>query len=270
LPSSSTNIKVSLGITPEYTEGILNVMVNPTDTTTVFDLLNIDGTSSGITAQLIQATENFEADGVNTGDDSGFLLDAQFHRGFYPTNNIGIIEISGLDSSKTYKLRVSGSCEAGGANRRMICYIDGTNVGDTVEGNSELDTEGNISDGWEISVTGKTSLELECRSLSTSAHPSWGGFDIIEDIPLPVELLDITEETAGSCQYPAGGTCVAQSTHKAVTQNGIGTIVYTWSVTSPATIVSGDGTNTVTVETTGDIDINFDLTCEVSDDSGNF
>jgi len=84
-----------------------------------------------------------------------------------------------------------------------------------------------------------------------------------------VEISDITEETTGSCEYEENSTCVAASTHKVeVTQ----TDSYTWTITGDGTIIAGLGTDTVTVESTGDTDKIFTLecTCENSLDSDTF
>jgi len=61
--------------------------------------------------------------------------------------------------------------------------------------------------------------------------------------------------------------CTTTSKHTIRIKNNTGDVSYSWSVTSPATIVSGQGTNSVRVETTGDTDITFTLTCDVQDDN---
>ena len=96
-------------------------------------------------------------------------------------------------------------------------------------------------------------------------------FHLIEDLEIPVadqpiSLDDITEDTVGSCEYPAGGDCTASSVHSAVISNETGTVSYTWSVDT-GIITDGQGTATVTVETTGNSDTTFNLSCEVSDDN---
>lgn len=88
------------------------------------------------------------------------------------------------------------------------------------------------------------------------------------DLYVPLALTDITEDVAGSCSYPTSGTCVASSEHTVVYDGVPDTI--TWSVTgvtrtTGVTIVAGQGTDTVTVESTGDIDMLFSLECKIED-----
>ena len=79
-------------------------------------------------------------------------------------------------------------------------------------------------------------------------------------------ITSIVESSAGSCEYTAGSTCPASSTHTAIITDPIGTVTYLWSVTG-ATITSGQGSDTVTVITDNtDANTSFTLTLEVSDD----
>ena len=76
----------------------------------------------------------------------------------------------------------------------------------------------------------------------------------------------ITQNTAGSCEYLAGGDCEATSSHTVNVSNEQGTVAYVWTLVGDATIEAGQGTDTVTVSTDGNTGVTFDLTCTVADD----
>jgi len=78
-----------------------------------------------------------------------------------------------------------------------------------------------------------------------------------------IVINNIDEVTAGSCKYEAGSECIAFGEYKI---DATGYSELEWSVVG-GTIISGQGTDTVTIETpSGDSDIMFDLTCIAKND----
>lgn len=77
-------------------------------------------------------------------------------------------------------------------------------------------------------------------------------------------IRSMSQLSAGSCDYLSGGDCTAQSSYKATTANNVGVVSYVWVVVG-ATLTSGQGTDTITVDTTGSSDITFNVQCTVDD-----
>ena len=84
------------------------------------------------------------------------------------------------------------------------------------------------------------------------------------DINIPVEITDIVEVLPGGCEYSIGDVCTASSEYK-VLYIGIASIIQ-WTVTG-AVLKSGQGTNTIVVETTSDSDTHFTVQCKITDSS---
>jgi len=79
----------------------------------------------------------------------------------------------------------------------------------------------------------------------------------------PITATDITELTSGSCnRYPTEPVCASVSTHKVA---HVGANAFVWSVDNGLTITAGQGTDEVTVNSSGSGVSNFTLTCELSD-----
>lgn len=71
----------------------------------------------------------------------------------------------------------------------------------------------------------------------------------------PVVLTALVESVAGSCQYEPTLTCIAESTYVATVSDYV---TLTWVVTG-ATIISGQGTPSIVVQTTGDVTSLFNV-----------
>lgn len=101
-------------------------------------------------------------------------------------------------------------------------------------------------------------------------------FVLIDGVPQPdglggflefdtqLTLSAITEDIAGSCEYPNSGTCDATGTYSIVASGNDGIVTYNWTCVG-GTITSGQGTDTVQVQTTSDTNTTFDLTCTAQD-----
>jgi len=91
------------------------------------------------------------------------------------------------------------------------------------------------------------------------------GTSVVVDIPISAD--SISQDSAGSCQYPTSGTCIATSAHTISTSNETGAVTYSWSTNNGAVIASGQGTNSVTVTTDSGGDVTFTLNCNIDDDN---
>ena len=78
----------------------------------------------------------------------------------------------------------------------------------------------------------------------------------------------IKQTFAGSCNLDVADPCIAISTHVAEVYNSEGSVTFLWSVDNGATIPVGQGTDTVEVSSDGSLDSTFNLTCEITDDTG--
>ncbi len=76
-----------------------------------------------------------------------------------------------------------------------------------------------------------------------------------------IVINNILEDTAGSCEYDIGGTCVATSIHTVDVNSAD---VYAWTISGNATIISGAETATVTVQSTNNSNVSFTLECTCS------
>lgn len=76
-------------------------------------------------------------------------------------------------------------------------------------------------------------------------------------------ISSINETASGSCDLLEADPCTATSTHQVVVSNPRGTITYVW--TTVETIASGQGTDIITVSSSGSVSSTFDVTCEVTD-----
>ena len=81
---------------------------------------------------------------------------------------------------------------------------------------------------------------------------------------IELDILNISENIAGSCDYESGNECEATSEYSVNYENGYGTLIYNWEVEN-ATLVSGQGTDTITVSTTSDTDVNFNISVSITD-----
>jgi len=88
-------------------------------------------------------------------------------------------------------------------------------------------------------------------------------------IPIvPIQAGSLYRVSGGSCTYPEGSTeCTAQGVYGIDVLEGDGNPSYEWSVTN-ATIVGSNTDSTVTLETTSDSDVTFELTCTLTDSTG--
>lgn len=88
------------------------------------------------------------------------------------------------------------------------------------------------------------------------------------DFIAPV-VSDIVRLSGGSCQYPAAGTCIAQSVYQAIISSGEPPSDITWSVDNGASIVDGQGTSQLTVDgPSGDTDVSYNVQCDVTNSKG--
>ena len=96
------------------------------------------------------------------------------------------------------------------------------------------------------------------------------GFGVFQGGGSGIRIISIVQTIAGSCDLNLANPCVATSTHVVTTSTPEGAVTYTWSITlGAATIVSGQGTDTIEVESTGDTDnYPFQMTCVVTDAGG--
>ena len=93
------------------------------------------------------------------------------------------------------------------------------------------------------------------------------GYGVFQGGGSGIRIISITQTVAGSCDLNLANPCVATSTHKVNTSVPEGAITYTWSITlGTATIVSGQGTDTVEVSTDSEsLNDSFQMTCKVDD-----
>jgi len=77
-----------------------------------------------------------------------------------------------------------------------------------------------------------------------------------------VSIVSITENASGSCDYPTGGTCSAESLYTATVS---GNVSYQWSISGNAKISSSTNQNTVSVATNSGNDTSFILTLDIKD-----
>jgi len=104
----------------------------------------------------------------------------------------------------------------------------------------------------------------------TGAFYGTSGYGVFQGGGSGIRITSITQTVAGACDLNLANPCVATSTHRVLTSTPEGAVTYTWSITlGTATIVGGQGTDTVQIETTGDTDNHlFQMTCVVTDDGG--
>lgn len=131
---------------------------------------------------------------------------------------------------------------------------------------------------WATVVSGRTTDTLVILSDGTDSlaglvKVNLSGYGYLEsaeqtvlhtrlDLYIPMQITELTEEVVGACDFFGVNTCVAESTHK-VAYLGIPTEII-WVVTG-ATIVSGQGTDTLVVSTDGQADSSFTLDCQIID-----
>ena len=118
-------------------------------------------------------------------------------------------------------------------------------------------TTSNVSDAFNVKCTASNSVD------SKSINNNFTHTRV--EIPVhPIVIASIIEVTTGSCSWLTDNlTCVATSKHTVASTNGK---TITWSVPNGVTIVSGQGTATVEVSTSGSSNSIFNLTCTVSNE----
>ena len=86
------------------------------------------------------------------------------------------------------------------------------------------------------------------------------------DISEQLVITSINRDSGGSCEYPAGDTCVSSSVFSVTTSGGSGTKSYEWSVNGSVSFVGARNTPTVEIETIeSDTDITYTVSCEITD-----
>ncbi len=88
-----------------------------------------------------------------------------------------------------------------------------------------------------------------------------------EFVPTPINISSLVETVPGSCSFAEGNTCVATSTYT-VAASGHQPLSYNWTVVG-GIITSGQGTEEITVETTGDTNAPLNVKCDVSNEYEN-
>lgn len=150
------------------------------DSTTPLSLADTLGDISAITISIPTESLNLlNTSGQETGNNSGFLLDAQFAQSIYvQSGNSFNFPIAGLDQSKTYTIRISGS-RATALVRTSIATIGG--VSKTYTTSTGVDGLGNTSDG--VIFTGLIpNAQGEITIIITNedgTYSYFGGFDLI-------------------------------------------------------------------------------------------
>ena len=88
-------------------------------------------------------------------------------------------------------------------------------------------------------------------------------FDVMRNpIENTISIASINETSTGSCEYEEGLECNAQSEYTVLQDGGV---YFNWTITG-GTLISGQGTDTVIIETSGSADLVFDVKCDVSND----
>ena len=72
------------------------------------------------------------------------------------------------------------------------------------------------------------------------------------------------KSTCGKCDNDLIIECTVTSTHRAIVENSSGIPAYEWNITY-GTIISGEGTAVIVVETVGIYSVKFDVSCTVTD-----
>jgi len=94
------------------------------------------------------------------------------------------------------------------------------------------------------------------------------GFDYVNSSPCGIEITSISTSTSTVCEiHEFDETCTNTSVHKVNYINSTGTVNYNWMV-SKGTIVSGQGTDEIEVETTSNDDETIIISVGVADDYG--
>lgn len=166
----------------------------------------------------------------------------------------------------TCEYEYQGSCVATGTYDADILYassylweiVSGSATIVSGQGTTEVvvETSGNSNQQFDLKITGSNTQYPSQSLTETFIHTHQ------EQYYPDVVITSLTETSSGSCGYDSGDTCVAQSTYNIVQTGGE---VYNWEITG-ATLISGQNTDTIVVETTGDTDIVFNVKCTVSND----
>ena len=91
--------------------------------------------------------------------------------------------------------------------------------------------------------------------------------DRTEIVVSPIVISSIDENITGSCIYPYEDVCIANSTHKVIHTGGASS--YVWTIAGDASILSGQETDEVIVQSSGVADTNFTLDVDVSNSQYN-
>lgn len=129
-----------------------------------------------------------------------------------------------------------------------------------IEGNAILTSQSYLP--YAVVQTGPSSVDetftLTCDIFNDMS--SYGTTSKTITHYIPIKINSLNEVQPGSCKYIIHNLCTATSTYT-IDYQGVGTIL--WAVNN-AIIISGQGTDTITVETTGNVDITFNVTCVIS------
>ncbi len=125
-PIDSKKIHISFGATDGIPDGLYvnTILSMESGATNILTSNGFERLISIDTASAVQINTN----GSSSGDDSGFLLDAQFQNSMFIKNTDPTIAITiaGLSDSKTYTLRFSGIRIGSTEQRESGITIDGT------------------------------------------------------------------------------------------------------------------------------------------------
>ena len=155
------------------------------------------------------------------------------------------VQYTGGEGVVSYQWQVSG----GGA------YIYGSDTDEYVEIRTD---NGEVQTAFTLTCTVSDAYKSETVTKDFTHDRTFTN--------VPIEIEYINETQAGYCEYIPSGTCVATSAYTTNVRYETGTILYQWAVDNGATITSGQGTDTITVQTEGNTDITFNVTLFVKDD----
>lgn len=147
--------------------------------TSAIAVISTNDVYDGITFSFTGSFGSPSLGGVRTGDDSGFLLDAQMQNSFYVTSgNTATVTITELATGETYTLRVSGSKTSGATDRTTDIDVSGETQ---QQYRTTISGVGNTAEGAEFTgLSPNGSGEIAFTVSESDGTTSYvGGFDLI-------------------------------------------------------------------------------------------
>ncbi len=177
-PNQSANdVRFSLGLA-EYQTNILWVSTSTTNTgSNTNNMYSVNGEDSGYRIQWLSTFTGVNQDGVETGDDSGFMLDTQIRNSYFMNfGETNTVEVSGLDDNCTYTFRMTGSRDAVDDRQTKITLDTVEKIYNTSSGGVGNTTDGVVYTGV-VPSSGIVTFTVE--GVTTFAY--LGGIDIIKE-----------------------------------------------------------------------------------------